>query len=169
MWTRTDQRESIVLVLLNHWLWFKHFSVLQSSVVIVPTPNQYQYSPHHPFSSQQQQRLEAIPSFRDISSFFAVLVWLVPFAMFVSLSAGDNVLPTTNTIISNGSEYVRGSGSLGDDGVDNAGKRLTTTRRTREKKGMAKAVVDGVGDWLGEMGQSLGFGGRAKDKRGRFD
>ena len=34
------------------------------------------------------------PAFSEIASFFGVCVWLVPFALFVSLSASDNVLPT---------------------------------------------------------------------------
>jgi len=35
-----------------------------------------------------------IPSFTEIASFFGLCVWFVPFALFVSLSASDNVLPT---------------------------------------------------------------------------
>jgi len=35
-----------------------------------------------------------IPGFFEIASFFAVFVWLVPFFLFLSLSANDNVLPT---------------------------------------------------------------------------
>ena len=32
-----------------------------------------------------------------IASYFGLCVWMVPFALFVSLSAGDNVLPTMGT------------------------------------------------------------------------
>lgn len=63
-----------------------------------------------------------------IASYFGICVWLVPFSLFVSLSAGDNVLPTM------GSEPVRG----GDDG---RGK----------PQGMVKAVVDSVRNTIGNL------------------
>ena len=34
-------------------------------------------------------------AFGQVASFFLFCVWLVPFALFVSLSAGDLVLPTS--------------------------------------------------------------------------
>lgn len=34
--------------------------------------------------------------FTEVLSYFTLCVWLVPFALFVSLSANDNVLPTVN-------------------------------------------------------------------------
>ncbi|CAH1983271.1 unnamed protein product [Acanthoscelides obtectus] len=33
--------------------------------------------------------------FSEVIAFFTLFLWLVPFALFVSLSANDNVLPTT--------------------------------------------------------------------------
>ncbi len=35
------------------------------------------------------------PSFGDISTFFAICVWCVPLFLFLSLSANDNVLPSS--------------------------------------------------------------------------
>lgn len=34
--------------------------------------------------------------FTEILSYFTLCVWLVPFGLFISLSANDNVLPTVN-------------------------------------------------------------------------
>lgn len=34
--------------------------------------------------------------FTEVLSYFTLCVWLVPFALFISLSANDNVLPTVN-------------------------------------------------------------------------
>ncbi|XP_071486730.1 protein TEX261-like [Diadema antillarum] len=34
--------------------------------------------------------------FSEVLAYFTLCLWLVPFAFFVSLSAGENVLPTTN-------------------------------------------------------------------------
>jgi hypothetical protein len=62
-----------------------------------------------------------VPTFTEIASYFGLCVWLVPFALFVSLSASDNVLPTM------GSEVpVR----------DSNGKN--------KRQGMAKALVDSI-------------------------
>lgn len=38
---------------------------------------------------------EVYYSFSEILSFFTLCLWLIPFTFFVSLSAGDNVLPST--------------------------------------------------------------------------
>ena len=60
-----------------------------------------------------------------IASYFGLCVWLVPFSLFVSLSAGDNVLPTMGT------EPSRG--------IDGKVKH----------QGMIKAVVDSVREAIG--------------------
>lgn len=62
-----------------------------------------------------------------IASYFGLCVWLVPFSLFVSLSAGDNVLPTMGT------EPVRGS-----DGK-------------AKPQGMVKALVDYVRGAIGDI------------------
>lgn len=70
---------SCILVIINHFLWFNHF--------------------HHPYIPPLQERLKQgykppkIPDFTEICAFFGLLVWFVPFALFVSLSANDNILP----------------------------------------------------------------------------
>ncbi|KAI9850440.1 MAG: erv26 super protein [Thelocarpon superellum] len=114
---------SCVLVLLNHYLWFQHFSIPPSKTLLY---------------SASRSSYPDIPTFTEIASYFGLCVWLVPFALFVSLSAGDNVLPTM------GSEYATGGGD---------GRPAGRERKT----GMAKAVVDGVRDWVGETGEGLGF------------
>ncbi|KAJ5550700.1 Transmembrane adaptor Erv26 [Penicillium sp. DV-2018c] len=125
---------SCVLVGLNHWLWFRHFSK--------PLP------PSDNWRNPYGVDYENMPSFSEVASYFGLCVWLVPFALFVSLSAGDNVLPTM------GSEHVTGErGSLGpSDGKS-------------KNKGMAKALVDGVRDWTRETGELMGFW-RGERKRG---
>lgn len=57
-----------VLVFVNHFCWFRAFGQMQ------------------------QDRKQV--SFGQVASFFGICVWLVPFALFVSLSAGDNMLPS---------------------------------------------------------------------------
>ncbi|PNY23196.1 Protein SVP26 [Tolypocladium capitatum] len=109
---------SCVLVLLDHYVWFRHFSHSQTRA--------YQRSSYLDQADS--------PSFTMIASFFGLCVWLVPFALFVSLSAGDNVLPTMGT------EPVRG--------VDGRAR----------PQGMVKALVDYVRGAIREIAGSSGMG-----------
>ena len=109
---------TVVLVLVNHYFWFRHFSDVQ----------QQSYSR---MSSMYEQ--PNVPSFTEIASFFGLCVWLVPFALFVSLSASDNVLPTI------GSERPSN-----DDGKN-------------KRQGMIKVVVDNVLSAIGEAGRLAGL------------
>ena len=81
-------------------------------------------------------------------------MWLVPFALFVSLSAGENVLPTM------GSEYATGEGSSyispGQEPTPGASQRKGRAR-SGTNAGMAKAAVNGVKGWIGETGEVMGF------------
>jgi hypothetical protein len=140
----------IGLVIANHYLWFRHFSA--------PAPSSA-------YSSYPYDRAD-VPSFTEIASYFGLCVWLVPFALFVSLSAGENVLPSMGSeyATGEGSSYITpgaapsafGSGSAagGAGGVGTAGKRRA---RSGTNQGMAKAVVSGVKDWVGETGEVMGF------------
>ena len=135
------------LVLVNHFVWFRHFSKAPAS-----TPGRYNY-----YGSSA-----GLPTFTEIAAFFGIQVWLVPFALFVSLSAGENVLPTM------GSEYATGSGSSfispgkepggGGYGLStDGGASRTGRRRAGTNAGMAKATVNGVREWIGETGELMGF------------
>lgn len=70
------------------------------------------------------------PSFTEIASYFGICVWMVPFSLFVSLSAGDNVLPTM------GSETPGGSAAQG-----------------QKNQSMVKVLVDNVRDGLGRLAE----------------
>lgn len=71
---------SCVLVVANHFLWFDHF--------------------HNPYIPPLEERLRPdyvpprIATFVEVCSFFGLCVWFIPFALFVSLSAHDNLLPS---------------------------------------------------------------------------
>ncbi|CAK3851643.1 DUF396-domain-containing [Lecanosticta acicola] len=135
------------LVLVNHWLWFRHFSA----------------PPHNSTGGRYNYYDQAnIPTFTEIASFFGLNVWLVPFALFVSLSAGENVLPSM------GSEYATGQGSsFISPGADHAptagsinggiGEIRTRSRRSNTQTGMAKAAVNNVRTWVSETGELMGF------------
>ena len=81
-------------------------------------------------------------------------MWLVPFALFISLSAGENVLPSM------GSEYATGPGSSyisagAEPGIGLGG--VTGRKRSGTQSGMAKAAVNGVKGWVSETGELMGF------------
>jgi len=129
---------SCALVCLNHWLWFRHFSKPPITSGSWRQPSQVNY--------------DEIPTFTEVASFFGLCIWLVPFALFVSLSAGDNVLPTM------GSEYATGPRS-------SSSASYSSSDSKNRNVGMAKALVDGVREWAGEAGELLGFW---KGERTRF-
>ena len=124
------------LVGLNHWVWFRHFSEAP------PYESRSAYRDLYQSAAPQ-------PSFTEISSYFGICVWLVPFTFFVSLSAGENVL------LSMGSEYATGSRA----GIGAKGHK-------RRNTGMAKAAVNNVKEWVGETGAVMGMW--QKDNDGQF-
>ncbi|CAL8577080.1 erv26 super protein [Xanthoria parietina] len=128
---------SCVLVILNHFLWFHHFSTPP-----VPSSSRNRIGSRYDYSN--------IPSFTDIASFFGICVWLVPFAMFVSLSAGENVLPSM------GSEYATGDSGRSSSLTDSRGSGRDPQGK-RSAKGLVKAAIDGASLWVGESGEALGL------------
>ncbi|KAI1659760.1 transmembrane adaptor Erv26 [Daldinia decipiens] len=110
---------SCVLVLVNHYFWFQHFSEAQ----------QRSYSR----LSSMYDRPD-VPSFTEIASYFGLCVWLIPFALFVSLSASDNVLPTIGTE---------------QPSRDVGGKS--------KRQGMVKVIVDNVLSAIGEVTRLAGW------------
>ncbi|KAI0176512.1 transmembrane adaptor Erv26 [Hypoxylon sp. FL1284] len=110
---------SCILVLVNHYFWFQHFSDAQ-------------HRSYSRMSSMYDQ--PDIPSFTEIASYFGLCVWLVPFALFVSLSASDNVLPTIGTE----------EPSRGGDGKN-------------KRQGMVKLIVDNVLSAIGEVTRMAGW------------
>ena len=85
-----------------------------------------------------------------MASFFAICVWFVPFALFVSLSAGDYVLPQTTA---DGSTGANG----GNHDEDRSKKRRTV--------GLARFVVDKLRAFAGFL---LGLVG-VRRRRGGSD
>ena len=119
------------LVILNHWLCFRYFSA----------PSTYRGGGNRPrdrYSGYDQ------PTFTEIASYFGLCVWLVPFALFVSLSAGENVLPSM------GSEYATGErAGVGEMAFKKGHKRRNT--------GMAKAALNSTQQYVRETGAVMGL------------
>ena len=75
---------SCVLSVVNHFLWFSHFTSFR----------QYE--------------------FNQVSGFFLFVVWLVPFMFFISLSAADNILPNFDASSANGISSERRKSKFGN-------------------------------------------------------
>jgi len=126
---------SCCLVLANHWVWFRWFSSPAAFSAPVGRAARDRYS----YSGYNYNQ----PNFTEIASYFGICVWLVPFALFVSLSAGENVLPSM------GSEYATGEHVNSSAGFKRGHKRRNT--------GIAKATIAGAQNWVGETGAIMGL------------
>ena len=74
---------SCILVVADHFMWFFYFSRLTSQAR--STRGRMYRGPN-----------SGVPGFSDIATFFTVCVWLAPLFLFLSLSAGENTLPTAS-------------------------------------------------------------------------
>ena len=83
-------------------------------------------------------------------------MWLVPFALFVSLSASENVLPSM------GSEYATGGQVRTEDLSQGAGGISDGRGGRKGRKGLIKAGVDWVRDWFEDAGRVMGIGGKER-------
>ena len=72
---------SCILVVTDHFMWFFYFSRLTSQA-------------RSARGRMYRGPNSGVPGFSDIATFFAVCVWLAPLFLFLSLSAGENALPT---------------------------------------------------------------------------
>ncbi|KAI5795208.1 transmembrane adaptor Erv26 [Geopyxis carbonaria] len=143
---------SCCLVVGNHFLWFRHFSN-------PPLPTDHPYStafkgglkgsPYDYSTTTDPHFPDRFPTFTEISAFFGICVWLVPFSLFVSLSASDNVLPSTSDI---------GSGIGGDFGG---------SRKVKKGEGIAKMVFTSIKEYFTTSGEALGL--RTPGRHERFE
>uniref|UniRef100_T1D4X6 Protein TEX261 n=1 Tax=Psorophora albipes TaxID=869069 RepID=T1D4X6_9DIPT len=79
--------QALHAAILNNFPYVKFLSPSFMGAVILLLVNHYLafvyfQQQYHPFS--------------EVMAYFTLCLWLVPFALFVSLSANDNVLPTSN-------------------------------------------------------------------------
>jgi hypothetical protein len=116
---------SCFLVIVNHWLWMGVF-------------HEFQQAAYSRVSSYYER--PDVPSFVQVVAFFALCVWIVPFSIFISLSAGDNVLPT-----------------MSSEDPSNS------MARPSKRQGMIKAVLDSTTDWIGKIWTIAG-GSKARDR-----
>ncbi|CCC69708.1 hypothetical protein NCAS_0D01270 [Naumovozyma castellii] len=121
---------SCVAVVLNHYLWFKYFNNHE-------IPPQFRFDPNY----VPMRRA----NFSEVASFFAICIWFIPFALFVSLSASDYILPTANEI-----ENKKQDVAMGD--ALNEGPKLR--RRTI---GLARMVINKIRQQIYSVARVFGY------------
>lgn len=88
---------SCLLVILDHFAWFFYFAERARETASATRRPSYrsgsQWDPNRYGHGSKYIGLREL-SFMDVATFFGVCVWLVPFFLFLSLSANDNVLPS---------------------------------------------------------------------------
>ena len=86
---------SCALVLVDHFAWFFYFAD-RAKHVDSHYSSRYGRSAYRPSWDTRPlpKRSEEPLNFMDVATFFGICVWLVPFFLFLSLSANDNVLPS---------------------------------------------------------------------------
>ncbi|KAI9823217.1 MAG: erv26 super protein [Phylliscum demangeonii] len=148
---------SCPLVALNHVGWYRYFGTRSAA-------SAYHHASRGLLSTPMPMP-PLPPSFAQVASFFALLVWLVPFALFISLSAaGDNVLPTMANSLSgrprDSSAAAAAAAAAGGLGAAAAGdERYGRGRRANQGVGMARALVVGAWEAVREVGARVGAGG----------
>ncbi|ANB11194.1 Svp26p [Sugiyamaella lignohabitans] len=118
---------SCIAVVANHWLWFRYFSdpSIPPAIILIERPD-YAGPTHPPFS--------------QVASFFGICVWLIPFSLFISLSVGDNVLPTSYST-----------------NFDNDQDESGAAKAKRRSAGLAKVAVEWFYKVIADIGRKFGY------------
>lgn len=129
---------SCVSVVINHYLWFQHFTD-----PTVPPYAIYKSNPHYEGKTH--------PPFSHVASFLGICVWMVPFALFISLSASDNMLPMNN----HDEAMMAGMSSGGNGGIS-----IDISAAEKAKKhstGLAKAIISTCYEWILRAARACGL------------
>lgn len=75
------------MVIVDHFIWFFYFARVTEDA---RHTNHRMYKP---------KPTENLPGFTEIATFFGICVWLAPLFLFLSLSANDNALPMSASML----------------------------------------------------------------------
>ncbi|KAJ8296514.1 Protein SVP26 [Rhodotorula toruloides] len=131
---------SCLIVLLSHYLSFRHFS--SRSLAAASHHSYPRYDPRKGRYASQGAQTE---SFLEVATYFGVCVWLVPFYLFLSLSANDNVLPSSGEGSSSSSRRASAAPSSPSLSVPSSQSRSpdspTLGRHARHRSSMMKSAL----------------------------
>ncbi|EEB05759.1 Sed5 Vesicle protein Svp26 [Schizosaccharomyces japonicus yFS275] len=124
-----------VLVLLNHWFWYRFFQEHQFNRG--NTGNTYDL-----FSLNNTSRA----SFSEIASFMGICVWAIPMGFFVSFTAADMDLPTAS------SPSINGATSF-------------SSPSQSKRHNLVRKIYSSTGDFIHRLLIVLGFDDRNRSSR----
>ncbi|KAK4333411.1 Protein SVP26 [Rhodotorula toruloides] len=131
---------SCLIVLLSHYLSFRHFS--SRSLAAASHHSYPRYDPRKGRYASQGAQTE---SFLEVATYFGVCVWLVPFYLFLSLSANDNVLPSSGEGSTSSSRRASAAPSSPSLSVPSHPSRTpdspTLGRHARHRSSMMKSAL----------------------------
>ena len=125
---------SCILVVADHFMWFFYFSRLTSQA-------------RNARGRMYRSPNSAIPGFTDIATFFALCVWLAPLFLFLSLSAGENTLPTANgepTLCRVGDTVTKCRNFEGLAGVPSTPSSPSKIHQPQPRGSLFKTLVDAL-------------------------
>ena len=125
-----------VLVLIDHYLFFRHFSNY-------PSPGTIKRYRLRTGTRQLVDYEVDVPTFGQVIAFFGICVWLVPFGLFLSLSISDSTLPT----IASDGQMVPGASAQGN---------------RRRAQALVKKMVVSVAKWVNKNLQAFKWSGSAE-------
>lgn len=126
---------SCALAVLNHYLWYQHFA--------------------HPYVPTIEQRLDYsyqmpyYPTFGEVAAFFGICIWLIPFALFISISSNETgTLPMSST-------------DLGSAGSADRDHPVVVKKGVNALRAAIVKLGNGVSEFLKLLGVNFKFGGKS--------
>lgn len=133
---------SCILVVADHFMWFFYFSRLTSQA-------------RSARGRMYRGPNSGVPGFSDIATFFALCVWLAPLFLFLSLSAGENTLPTASgkqVFIAPVRRFPNAKTSIGLAGVPSTPSTPPQIHHPQPRGSLFKTLVDALPlDYLPRM------------------
>ncbi|GAA5886152.1 hypothetical protein JCM5296_003500 [Sporobolomyces johnsonii] len=129
---------SCLCVLVSHYLSFRHFSARQSTAA-------HHYTHYNAYNHRNTKAggwdNKNKESFLDVATYFAVCIWLVPFYLFLSLSANDNVLPSADQVPSHRPSMLAGNPAAPSPTLSSTPSSPSLSRHTRQRSSMMKSAL----------------------------
>lgn len=141
-------------MILDHFAWFFYFAERARETANTTRRPSYrsgsQWDPNRYGHGNRYIGLREL-SFMDVATFFGVCVWLVPFFLFLSLSANDNVLPSqgdltphikTTAASETGSPAMTPADGIPSSSSTRAGPGLQIRTQALQRSSILKVALD---------------------------
>lgn len=151
---------SCILVILDHFAWFFYFAERARETASTTRRPAYrggnQWDPNRYGHGNRYAGLREL-SFMDVATFFGVCVWLVPFFLFLSLSANDNVLPSQGDLtphIKTTAASENGSPNMAPADRTSAPSGLSIRTQVSQRSSILKVALDPLINLIPRIGSA---------------